>query len=660
VEQRKKLNGNQVCVAFEQWQLRTFCAAAMTDEEVGLLAMTDEELLLLAHLVDLYLNYSFEGWRVVINETTSKDKGKTDEQTTRKDFYYHTPGSDVNRTTSRLRSLADVACYVSQNYHMTEEDSALLQSLRTRHPHFNFTGWVVMTWVHPFTNRVHTRYYPCAARNRVGKTGKILRGRARAVLHFNNEDEVEKYIQDQLRAEAAEVLLGISGAAAQAGPSQAGPSQAAAEGSSQAGPSQAGPSQAGPSQAAAEGSSQAGPSGSTWVHMGWTEPSHAGPSQATPSPSKASGKRRMVPTSISSRPSQAWPSQTGPSSQAGPCSQAGGHQKRRRNFLTQDLDAKLKAIAEVAATQQDVDGPDPTGHVSDGSDVDGGGKDEDETHPRMAFVSASDTADPIERFRSRYRNLDVTGWTWDSVTEEFIGPSTAPQPLRGLRTILDLANHLTAVKTGAPMYSEEYQGIPEEFARMYMVKDGEDIPDGNFLVVRAPADSYGHAFTYTDPTTNTIHPFLVYEVIKHLGDPIAVARAYNEAWDHSQPIDTVANVQWIDLSELERDILRTYQRQTFPFVLDRVAELFRVEDTVADTTDTTDDEDTSGITDDSSVACEECGLLDSPNMLLCDNCGHGYHTHCIDMETVPDGQWLCPVCDQGTQADDPADPAITP
>eukprot|EP00798_Chlamydomonas_sp_ICE-L_P002246 gene2246-biopygen4517 len=33
-------------------------------------------------------------------------------------------------------------------------------------------------------------------------------------------------------------------------------------------------------------------------------------------------------------------------------------------------------------------------------------------------------------------------------------------------------------------------------------------------------------------------------------------------------------------------------------------------------------------------------------MLLCDSCGAGYHTHCLDLPlpAVPDGDWFCPNC----------------
>ena len=46
-------------------------------------------------------------------------------------------------------------------------------------------------------------------------------------------------------------------------------------------------------------------------------------------------------------------------------------------------------------------------------------------------------------------------------------------------------------------------------------------------------------------------------------------------------------------------------------------------------------------------ACEVCAFPDDDwCMLLCDWCGAGYHTYCLEpkLEAVPKGDWLCPVC----------------
>ena len=47
------------------------------------------------------------------------------------------------------------------------------------------------------------------------------------------------------------------------------------------------------------------------------------------------------------------------------------------------------------------------------------------------------------------------------------------------------------------------------------------------------------------------------------------------------------------------------------------------------------------------LACEECNFThDDAKMLLCDYCGTGWHTYCLDppLGSVPDGTWLCHRC----------------
>ena len=48
-----------------------------------------------------------------------------------------------------------------------------------------------------------------------------------------------------------------------------------------------------------------------------------------------------------------------------------------------------------------------------------------------------------------------------------------------------------------------------------------------------------------------------------------------------------------------------------------------------------------------SLACSVCNFPDNANcMLLCDGCGAGYHTHCLDppLSAVPVEDWFCPNC----------------
>jgi len=50
---------------------------------------------------------------------------------------------------------------------------------------------------------------------------------------------------------------------------------------------------------------------------------------------------------------------------------------------------------------------------------------------------------------------------------------------------------------------------------------------------------------------------------------------------------------------------------------------------------------------DQHLACEVCRSMDEDGkMILCDGCGTGWHTMCLDppLEAVPRGDWLCPRC----------------
>lgn len=43
--------------------------------------------------------------------------------------------------------------------------------------------------------------------------------------------------------------------------------------------------------------------------------------------------------------------------------------------------------------------------------------------------------------------------------------------------------------------------------------------------------------------------------------------------------------------------------------------------------------------------CQLCNFFDRPDMmLLCDHCGDGYHTDCLNLNKVPSGFWTCPKC----------------
>eukprot|EP00877_Chromochloris_zofingiensis_P012037 jgi/Chrzof1/7087/Cz02g10110.t1 len=49
----------------------------------------------------------------------------------------------------------------------------------------------------------------------------------------------------------------------------------------------------------------------------------------------------------------------------------------------------------------------------------------------------------------------------------------------------------------------------------------------------------------------------------------------------------------------------------------------------------------------SDLPCEIClSPDDDTNMILCDKCGKGYHTYCLQPEltTIPEGDWYCPAC----------------
>ena len=50
--------------------------------------------------------------------------------------------------------------------------------------------------------------------------------------------------------------------------------------------------------------------------------------------------------------------------------------------------------------------------------------------------------------------------------------------------------------------------------------------------------------------------------------------------------------------------------------------------------------------------CIICGRTDQEDvLLLCDNCNDAYHTHCLNIDCVPEGDWFCPNCIAFTNID---------
>ncbi|CAF1434131.1 unnamed protein product [Adineta ricciae] len=50
---------------------------------------------------------------------------------------------------------------------------------------------------------------------------------------------------------------------------------------------------------------------------------------------------------------------------------------------------------------------------------------------------------------------------------------------------------------------------------------------------------------------------------------------------------------------------------------------------------------------DDDITCRVCGRDDQEDLLLiCDECGNGYHTFCLELPSVPDTpEWMCPLCE---------------
>jgi DNA invertase Pin-like site-specific DNA recombinase len=51
------------------------------------------------------------------------------------------------------------------------------------------------------------------------------------------------------------------------------------------------------------------------------------------------------------------------------------------------------------------------------------------------------------------------------------------------------------------------------------------------------------------------------------------------------------------------------------------------------------------ITEYADIVCVLCGSGDKPaELLLCDGCNRGFHTHCMNLPAVPPNDWYCPRC----------------
>lgn len=56
--------------------------------------------------------------------------------------------------------------------------------------------------------------------------------------------------------------------------------------------------------------------------------------------------------------------------------------------------------------------------------------------------------------------------------------------------------------------------------------------------------------------------------------------------------------------------------------------------------------------DESRWRCIICGRADQEDvLLLCDNCNDAYHTHCLDIDDIPEDDWFCPNCVNFTNID---------
>lgn len=70
------------------------------------------------------------------------------------------------------------------------------------------------------------------------------------------------------------------------------------------------------------------------------------------------------------------------------------------------------------------------------------------------------------------------------------------------------------------------------------------------------------------------------------------------------------------------------------------------------TSDGDGDDDEEEEYEESRWRCIICGSADLEDvLLLCDNCNDPYHTHCLDIDGIPGGDWFCPNCVSFTDID---------
>ena len=56
--------------------------------------------------------------------------------------------------------------------------------------------------------------------------------------------------------------------------------------------------------------------------------------------------------------------------------------------------------------------------------------------------------------------------------------------------------------------------------------------------------------------------------------------------------------------------------------------------------------------DEARWRCIICGQADQEDvLLLCDNCNDPYHSYCLDLDGIPEGDWFCPNCVNFTNID---------
>ena len=103
--------------------------------------------------------------------------------------------------------------------------------------------------------------------------------------------------------------------------------------------------------------------------------------------------------------------------------------------------------------------------------------------------------------------------------------------------------------------------------------------------------------------------------------------------------DTIEGTPTVNLFLTTGPILRSYP------VADKVQAVTHDEETYAD-------EDEEQDYDSSRWRCIICGRADQEDvLLLCDSCNDAYHTYCLDLDGIPEGDWFCPNCVNFTNVD---------